>query len=166
MPFPIARKRLRNPQHGASSARGGGVAFSWRTSHSVTPPLKPRVSPPEIKIRRSCVGFRNLSGRSEKAWLSTAISSMLNTELSAGEQLRLVSEEDVARTKIEQPLADAPSLAKLVERLRVNLALTSSSGALHHATERTAGTRFAWTCGSRTQKPAKPSGGIRYWKRR
>ena len=104
----------------------GGVGFfSWRTVSQRNSAAKAKsLAAAEIKIRRSVavLGFRNLSGRSEKAWLSTAISSMLNTELSAGEQLRLVSEEDVARTKIEQPLADAPSLAKAsLERLRVNL---------------------------------------------
>jgi hypothetical protein len=37
---------------------------------------------------------------------------MLSTELVAGETLRLVSGEDVARTKLDLPLADTDSLSR------------------------------------------------------
>ena len=61
-----------------------------------------------LHVRRSVavLGFRNLSGRPEDAWLSSALSEMLNTELAAGGGLRLVSGEDVARAKRELPLAE------------------------------------------------------------
>jgi hypothetical protein len=52
------------------------------------------------------LGFRNLSGRPEEGWLSAALAEMLSTELEAGENLRLVSGEDVARTTLDLPLAD------------------------------------------------------------
>lgn len=58
------------------------------------------------------LGFRNLSGRPEEIWLSTALAEMLSAELEAGEELRLVSGEDVARTKLDLPLADADSLSR------------------------------------------------------
>ncbi len=58
------------------------------------------------------LGFRNLSGRPEEGWLSTALAEMLSTELEAGEKLRLVSGEDIARTKLDLPLADADSLSR------------------------------------------------------
>jgi eukaryotic-like serine/threonine-protein kinase len=58
------------------------------------------------------IGFRNLSGRPEENWLSTALAEMLSTELEAGEKLRLVSGEDIARTKLDLPLADADSLSR------------------------------------------------------
>jgi serine/threonine protein kinase/tetratricopeptide (TPR) repeat protein len=58
------------------------------------------------------LGLKNLSGRQEDAWLSTALAEMLNTELAAGEKLRLVSGEDVARTKLDLRLPDAESLSK------------------------------------------------------
>jgi DNA-binding winged helix-turn-helix (wHTH) protein/tetratricopeptide (TPR) repeat protein len=68
------------------------------------------------------LGFRNLSGRPEEAWLSTAFAEMLSTELVAGEKLRLVSGEDIARTKLELPLADADSLSRdTLSRLHRNL---------------------------------------------
>ncbi len=80
------------------------------------------VAPP-VRIRRSVavLGFRNLPGRKEDNWLSAAFSEMLNTELAAGGELRLVSGEDVARAKSELPLTDEDSLAKAtLERLRTD----------------------------------------------
>jgi eukaryotic-like serine/threonine-protein kinase len=77
-----------------------------------------------IKPRRSVavLGFRNISGKPEYDWFSVAISEMLNTELSAGGSIRMVSGEDIARTKVELPLTDADSLAKdSLSHLRTNL---------------------------------------------
>jgi len=56
------------------------------------------------------VGFRNL-GRPDADWLSTAISEMLRTELAAGDKIRTVPGESVARMKLELGLAAADSLA-------------------------------------------------------
>jgi eukaryotic-like serine/threonine-protein kinase len=73
------------------------------------------VAPVAVTTARRSVavlGFRDLSGRPEDAWLSTALSEMLNTELAAGEKLRLVPGEDVARTKLDLRLPDAESLSK------------------------------------------------------
>ena len=67
-----------------------------------------------VHVRRSVavLGFRNLPGRTEDNWLSSALCEMLNTELSAGGKLRMVSGEDVARAKSELPLMDEDSLGK------------------------------------------------------
>jgi DNA-binding winged helix-turn-helix (wHTH) protein/tetratricopeptide (TPR) repeat protein len=76
-----------------------------------------------VRVRRSVavLGFRNLPGRPEDNWLSTAFSEMLSTELASGGALRLVSGEDVARAKRELPLADEDTLAKAtLERLHTN----------------------------------------------
>ncbi|HZW05469.1 MAG TPA: tetratricopeptide repeat protein [Candidatus Nitrosotalea sp.] len=68
------------------------------------------------------LGFRNLSAHPEDAWLSTAFAEMLNTELAAGEKLRLVPSEDVARTRLDLPLSDADTLSKdTLARIRSNL---------------------------------------------
>ena len=53
------------------------------------------------------VGFKNLSGKPDQAWLSTALSEMLTTELAAGEQLRMIPGENVARMKQDLALPDA-----------------------------------------------------------
>ena len=76
-----------------------------------------------VRVRRAVavLGFRNLPGRPEDDWLSTAFSEMLSTELASGGGLRMVSGEDVARAKRELPLADEDTLAKsTLQRLRTN----------------------------------------------
>jgi eukaryotic-like serine/threonine-protein kinase len=67
-----------------------------------------------LPSRRSVavLGFRDLSGRPEDAWLSTALAEMLNTELAVGDKLRLIPSEDVARTKLDLRLPDADSFSK------------------------------------------------------
>ena len=72
------------------------------------------VSPASFKARRSVavLGFKNLSGRKDEAWLSTALLEMLTTELAAGEQLRTIPGEDVARMRIDLSLQDAESYGK------------------------------------------------------
>lgn len=76
-----------------------------------------------VNIRRSVavLGFRNLPGREEDKWLSAAFSEMLNTELGAGGEVRMVSGEDVARAKSDMLLADEDSLARsTLQRLRTD----------------------------------------------
>jgi serine/threonine-protein kinase len=68
------------------------------------------------------LGFKNLSGRSDTAWISTALSEMLAGELGAGEKLRMVPSETVARAKSDLSLPDTESLsADTLARLRTNL---------------------------------------------
>jgi eukaryotic-like serine/threonine-protein kinase len=77
-----------------------------------------------IKSRRSVavVGFTNVSGRADEAWLSMALSEMLTTELAAGEQLRTIPGENVAKMKISLPLLDAESYGKdTLQKIRSNL---------------------------------------------
>src|SRR6266540_1410740 len=77
-----------------------------------------------VSVRRSValLGFKNLSGRPERAWLSVALAEMLSTELAAGEKLRTIPGENVARMKIELALADAESLAPdTLGRIRTHL---------------------------------------------
>ena len=78
---------------------------------------------PRIHVRRSVavLGFRNLPGRAEDDWLSSAFCEMLNTELAAGGQLRMVPGEDVARAKSDLPLRGEDSLGKsTLQHLRTN----------------------------------------------
>ncbi|HEV2617526.1 MAG TPA: tetratricopeptide repeat protein [Candidatus Acidoferrales bacterium] len=92
--------------------RGAGRS----TAHAET-------SIPRVHVRRSVavLGFRNLPGRPEDNWLSSAVCEMLNTELAAGGELRMVPGEDVAQAKSELPLRDEDSLGKsTLQRLRIN----------------------------------------------
>jgi tetratricopeptide (TPR) repeat protein len=77
-----------------------------------------------VKARRSVavVGFTNVSGRADEAWVSTALSEMLSTELAAGSQLRTIPGENVARMKMSLPLADAESYGQdTLQKIRLNL---------------------------------------------
>jgi hypothetical protein len=67
-----------------------------------------------IRPRRSVavLGFKNLSGRPDVAWLAIALSEMLTTELAAGEQLRTIHGENVAQAKINLTLPEADSFGK------------------------------------------------------
>jgi eukaryotic-like serine/threonine-protein kinase len=76
-------------------------------------------------IQRTAVavlGFKNLSGRDDQAWISTALSEMLDAQLSAGQQLRVVSSEDVARMKLDLALPAADSYGRdTLEKIRTHL---------------------------------------------
>lgn len=68
------------------------------------------------------LGFKNLSGRDNEAWISTALSEMLDAQLSAGQQLRVVSSEDVARMKIDLSLPAADSYGRdTLQKIRSHL---------------------------------------------
>lgn len=78
----------------------------------------------KAQARRSVaiLGFKNLSDRPETAWVSTALSEMLAAELGAGEKLRTVPGETVARMKIDLGLRDTESLsAQALRPIRKNL---------------------------------------------
>ena len=62
------------------------------------------------------LGFTNLSGEARQAWLSTALSEWLTTELSAGERLRTIPAARVARLETELALLPAEALTR--ERVR------------------------------------------------
>lgn len=80
-------------------AGGGGVWFVWQRNHSsnkVPPKLAAQTAAVPIRKSVAVLGFQNISGRSDDAWLATAFSEMLSTELAGGERLRLVSGQEVA----------------------------------------------------------------------
>jgi eukaryotic-like serine/threonine-protein kinase len=96
----------------------GGVRDRWLTRDA-----NPRTATAS-KSRQSIavLGFKNLSGRADEAWLSTAFSEMLATELAAGEQLRTIPGESVARMKINLSLPEAESYGRTtLARIRRNL---------------------------------------------
>jgi eukaryotic-like serine/threonine-protein kinase len=91
-----------------------------------------RQHPPGIEVsvvrtnsaRRSVaiLGLKNLSGRPDTAWLSTALSEMLSAELAAGERLLTISGENVARVKNDLSLPETDTLAPdTLARVRKNL---------------------------------------------
>jgi eukaryotic-like serine/threonine-protein kinase len=96
------------------------IRSAWRISAG---PAEAHSSSASVSIRRSVavLGFRNLLGRPEDKWLSAALAEMLNTELGAGGEVRMVSGEDVARAKSDLLLADEDTLAQsTLQRLRTD----------------------------------------------
>jgi serine/threonine protein kinase/tetratricopeptide (TPR) repeat protein len=91
------------------------VDTSGSAASSMSSPLKPRRSV-------AVLGFKNLAGKPEEAWLSTALSEMLTTELAAGEKLRTIPGEDIAHTKKDLSIPETDSLGKeTLAKLRKNL---------------------------------------------
>ena len=80
----------------------------WKLKNATEP--TPGAVHMRIRPSVAILGFKNLSGRSDTAWISTALAEMLTTELAAGGQLRTVPDETVARTKIDLGLGDVESL--------------------------------------------------------
>lgn len=79
----------------------------WRHKSGV---ISRAVLPVEVRKSVAVLGFHSLSGRAADAWLATALSEMLRTELSGGEKLRLVSGEDVANLRIASPWSQTDTL--------------------------------------------------------
>jgi eukaryotic-like serine/threonine-protein kinase len=103
---------------------GGSAALRWlgrgRPGEGATAALK------TIAARRSVavLGFQNASGNPEDAWLSTALSQMLSTELAAGDTLRIVSGEDIAALRASSPWSQTDSLGRSTAS-RIGAALSS-----------------------------------------
>lgn len=90
------------------------------------------VIPPGVTRRSVAIlGFANVSGDAHNRWLSTAFAEMLATELAAGDQLRTVAGEHVARAKLELSLSSedsytADTLARIHRDLGCDYVVTGS----------------------------------------
>ena len=110
-----------------ASVAAGAAYWQWTTARrSATAATSGgnAVVPASTTVRRTVavLGFKNLSGRPVEAWLSTALSEMLTTELAAGEQVRAIPGENVARMKIDLALGDSESFAAdTLARIRSNI---------------------------------------------
>jgi eukaryotic-like serine/threonine-protein kinase len=97
-------------------------SYQWRPSSSKS--ATPEVSVVQARVRPSVavIGFRNLAGKEKEAWISTALSEMVGSELAAGEQLRLIPSEDVARMKLDLALPTADNYGReTLRRIREHL---------------------------------------------
>lgn len=99
---------------------------------SMTPEFADAVEP-----RRSVavLGFKNLSGDDDVAWISTALAEMLATELAAGRSVRMIPGELVTRMKMELAIPDEASfgegtLQEIREYLGADLVVVGSYLAL------------------------------------
>ncbi|HEX6097369.1 MAG TPA: protein kinase [Thermoanaerobaculia bacterium] len=99
----------------------------WRRVQ-IAPAAKTAVAPARRTV--AVLGFRNQSGSRGVAWLSTALTEMLTTEIAAGEQVRTIPGETVARTKRELGLGEAAFDARLQKALGTDYVVTGSYTAL------------------------------------
>ena len=80
--------------------------------------------PAPIKARPSVavLGFKNLSGRGDFAWMSTALSEMLNTDLANGQHLRVIPSESVSHMTADLALpADDSYSSSTLKKIRNHL---------------------------------------------
>jgi eukaryotic-like serine/threonine-protein kinase len=115
----VARRRWLGPLVASAIALLlGATAYWYLVAH------RQGTESPSLRARRSVavLGFKNVSGKPDEAWISTALSEMLATELAAGERLRTIPGENVARTKIDLSLPDTDSYGRdTLARIRKNL---------------------------------------------
>jgi len=102
------------------------AVVGWLEWHSAWLRDRPFAQNASVHVRQSVavLGFRNLAGRNEDAWLATALSEMLSTELAGGEKLRLVSGEDVANLRLSSPWSQTDTLDRS-STIRIGAALNS-----------------------------------------
>ncbi|HET6170230.1 MAG TPA: winged helix-turn-helix domain-containing protein [Terracidiphilus sp.] len=92
-----------------------GIAGWMRWSSVKSTAIASSASPTsQVRVRRSVavLGFQNLSGSPADTWMGTAISEMLSTEMAGGDELRLVTAEDVANLRAYSPWAKTDTLNK------------------------------------------------------
>ncbi len=103
----------------------GLLAWRWNHRNSRESGTSQSSAAP-VPMRRSLavLGFHNTSGRAGDAWLGTAFSEMLSTELGAGDRLRLVSGEDVANLRLSAPWSASDTLDR-ASTSRIGASLSS-----------------------------------------
>ncbi len=127
----LPHQRFPSASEAVAALRGAAEAAVSSTG-SVSPPPKARSgSVPVARRAVAVIAPRNLSGRSDSAWLSTALAEMLSAELALGGQLRLLSGESVARMREDLALPEEEGFAEdTLSRIRawsgVDLVLTGS----------------------------------------
>jgi tRNA A-37 threonylcarbamoyl transferase component Bud32/TolB-like protein len=108
----------------AASMAAAGVAAAvgvraTTARHGVTPPRPP--APAAIRREQPAVavlGFRNLSGRDDTAWLSTALAELVTTELDGAEGLRPLPMGLIASVKRNLTIDDAEPDGAVLAKLR------------------------------------------------
>ena len=96
-----------------AGAVGGGYVLRSRTTNQASVPDQRTIA---------VLGFKNLSGDKQVAWVSSAISELLATELAKGDDVRVTPAEDAHRARIDLELPNQETfgkdtLAKIRDRL-------------------------------------------------
>lgn len=94
---------------------------SPRPENPKNPPIIPMV---QSKTRRpvAVLGFKNVSGAADEAWLSTALSEAMTSDLAGGGKLVVIPTDTVAQMKTSLTLSDADAFSKdKFAKIRENL---------------------------------------------
>jgi len=115
----------------------GGVRQRLSFHNTTVKASKPLAVRPSIAV----LGFKNLSGRNDEEWLSTALSEMLDAELASGQKVRMIAGENVARMKMDLALPPddayaADTLLKIRRNLGSDMVVVGSYLALGESTQR------------------------------
>jgi DNA-binding winged helix-turn-helix (wHTH) protein/tetratricopeptide (TPR) repeat protein len=99
----------------------GAIYGAWLST--VTRPKTDQTMMPLVKRKSlAVVGFKNLSGKKDEDWLSTALVEMLSTEFASAQTLRTIAPEQVARAIRELNLGPDGTLTQdALEKLHRNL---------------------------------------------
>jgi tetratricopeptide (TPR) repeat protein/tRNA A-37 threonylcarbamoyl transferase component Bud32 len=92
----------------------GGAYLISRIRHPSSAVTGGAATTPPIAVRRSVavLPLRNLSGWSDKEWVSTALPEMLTAELAAGGKLRTIPGENITRASSDLKLTGMQTLAR------------------------------------------------------
>ena len=114
----LERPRTKRPSRVLAAAAAAALLLSAVAAFLLL--RRPAAPEPEPGRRSVAIlGFANLSGEAETAWLGTALAEMLATELAAAEGLRPLPGETVARARSELGLEPAQTLSpETLARLR------------------------------------------------
>jgi len=100
-------------------ALAGSATWIVRARTAAQKGSSPAAEAPPRRRGVAVLGLNDLSQRPESAWLSTALSEMLTSELGAGERLLVISGERVAQMKRNLNLAQGPTYApETLQRIR------------------------------------------------
>ncbi|HUP47768.1 MAG TPA: serine/threonine-protein kinase [Thermoanaerobaculia bacterium] len=105
----------------------GWRSLQSRAKPSVTPVTAATLKPPvAVRPAVAVLGLRNNTGSADAAWLSTAISEMVSTDLAAGGRVRVASGQEIARVKFDLGMSEDEALGEEARR-RVQQALNVDS---------------------------------------
>jgi DNA-binding winged helix-turn-helix (wHTH) protein/tetratricopeptide (TPR) repeat protein len=91
-----------------SASAVAGLFLYRRHLKADTAATLPAASAAQSRQAVAVLGFHNITNRPEHAWLSTAVAEMLAAELSAGDKLRVVPSDDVARAQSDLGIDSTP----------------------------------------------------------
>ncbi len=118
---PRARWRFLPPRLVARWAAAAAVlslaGYAWNALHQ-------RGERPVVRASVAVLGFRDLAPRAASAWISPALTELIDIELGAGRQLRTAPPENVTRMHTELSLAPQSTYpAQALQRIRANLGI-------------------------------------------